>query len=299
MVNKNNYKYDFYYYFGKKYKKNQVKIQNNLYKIQNLIDNKNNNDPFDLFFNFDDNLILSETIKHSKFFNEFGIVLSISDGIARVYGLNKVKSGELVIFSDSKSLIKGMALNLETNIVGIVVFGNDKEIKENDFVVRSNSIINIPVGKHLLGTVLNSLGENLDNNTFNDIDFNYQRIEAKAPGIITRESVKEPLQTGIKAIDSMVPIGKGQRELIIGDRQTGKTAIAIDTILNQKTNYQKNDPMFCIYVAIGQKRSTVAQLVETLKKYNSLEYSIIVAATASETAPMQFLAPYAGCTLGE
>jgi len=293
------YNHNFFHYFGKKYKKSHVKIQNNLYLIQNIINNKNNNDPFDLFFNFDDNLILSETIKHAKFFNEFGIILSISDGIARVYGLNKVKSGELVIFSDSKSLIKGMALNLETNVVGIVIFGNDKEIKENDFVIRSNNIINIPVGKHLLGSVLNSLGENLDNNNFNDIEFNYQRIEAKAPGIITRESVKEPLQTGIKAIDGMVPIGRGQRELIIGDRQTVKTAIVIDTILNQKNNFKKNNPMYCIYVAIGQKRSTVAQLVEILKKHNALEYTIIVAATASETAPMQFLAPYAGCTLGE
>ena len=291
--------HDFHWSFGKKYRSKPISLDNDQYIFAEL-QNNNNYDPFDLFFNFEDNIIINEMVKDNSFFKEFGIVLSINDGIARVYGLNEVKSGELVIFSESENLIKGMALNLEKNVVGVVIFGNDREIKENDFVVRSNSIINIPVGKHLLGSVLNSLGEYLDN-TESDLnnDYEYKKIELKAPGIITRESVKEPLQTGIKAIDGMVPIGRGQRELIIGDRQTGKTAIAIDAILNQKTNYKNNNPMFCIYVAIGQKRSTIAQIVETLKKYNSLEYSIIVAASASETAPMQFLAPYAGCTIGE
>lgn len=286
----------FHMNFGKKYRKT-LWVENQYYIFDNF-DNYNF-DSFDLFFNFDENIIINEMMKDEQFFKEFGIVLSVNDGIARVFGLNDVKSGELVTFSESESLIKGMALNLEKNIVGVVIFGNDREIKENDFVVRSNNIINIPVGKHLLGSVLNSLGENLDDNEIIDENIEYRRIEVKAPGIITRESVKEPLQTGIKAIDGMVPIGRGQRELIIGDRQTGKTAIAIDTILNQRINYQNNTPIFCIYVAVGQKRSTIAQIVETLKKYNSLEYSIIVAASASETAPMQFLAPYAGCTIGE
>jgi len=288
---------DFHLNFSKRNKKSLI-VENQNYIFDSI--NQNNFDPFDLFFDFDENTFIHELGIDNEFFKEFGIVLSINDGIARVYGLNEVKSGELVIFSESESLIKGMALNLEKNIVGVVIFGNDREIKENDFVIRSNSIINIPVGKHLLGTVLNSLGENLDNNEITIEDnIEYKRIELKAPGIIARESVKEPLQTGIKAIDGMVPIGRGQRELIIGDRQTGKTAIAIDAILNQKYNYKNNNPIFCIYVAIGQKRSTIAQIVETLKKYNSLEYSIIVAASASETAPMQFLAPYAGCTIGE
>lgn len=288
---------DFHLNFSKRHKK-KIVIDNQNYIFDSI--NQNNFDPFDLFFDFDENVFIDELGIDNEFFKEFGVVLSINDGIARVYGLTEVKSGELVIFSESESLIKGMALNLEKNIVGVVIFGNDREIKENDFVIRSNSIINIPVGKHLLGTVLNSLGENLDNNEINIEDnIEYKRIELKAPGIIARESVKEPLQTGIKAIDGMVPIGRGQRELIIGDRQTGKTAIAIDAILNQKYNYKNNNPIFCIYVAIGQKRSTIAQIVETLKKYNSLEYSIIVAASASETAPMQFLAPYAGCTIGE
>jgi proton translocating ATP synthase F1 alpha subunit len=258
-------------------------------------------EPYALFYNFDEEAILKDMADHSKFFKEFGLVLSISDGIARIYGLNNIQSGELVIFCETKELIKGMALNLESNVVGVVIFGNDREIKEKDIVVRSNTIINVPVGLYLLGNVFNSLGENLNETSLNQQqkEKEHQRIELKAPGIISRESVKEPLQTGIKAIDSMVPIGRGQRELIIGDRQTGKTAIALDTILNQRLLFDQKKPIYCIYVAVGQKRSTIAQIVEKLKKHNALKYSIIVAASASESAPMQFLAPYAGCTIGE
>jgi F0F1-type ATP synthase alpha subunit len=324
-----NYDHNLYYFFGKKYRKSPLVFKNEMYIIENSL--QNNNEPFDLFFDFTEDSLNNELLKHSRFFDEFGIILSISDGIARVYGLNKVKSGELVIFSESANYIKGMALNLETNLVGVVVFGNDREIKENQFVIRSKNIISIPVGFHLLGTVLNSLGEQLDNDMdvvenddvvgdeyslsdneessestiedgddefYTDEEIELRRIEVKAPGIIARESVKQPLQTGIKAIDGMVPIGRGQRELIIGDRQTGKTAIALDTILNQKVDFE-NNPVYCIYVAVGQKRSTIAQFVEILKKYDSFKYSIVVAASASETAPMQFLAPYSGCTLGE
>jgi proton translocating ATP synthase F1 alpha subunit len=234
-------------------------------------------------------------------FNDIGIVKSIGDGIAKVYGLNHILTGELVEF-DTEPTIKGMALNLENDEVGIVVFGNDKNILQGNIVKRTKTILNLSVGKHLLGKVLNSLGEVIDGTLLNIPDnVETYQIETKAPGIITRESVKEPLQTGIKAIDSMIPIGKGQRELIIGDRQTGKTAIAIDTIINQNNLNKINieNKVYCIYVAIGQKRSTVAQIVKKLNTYNSFENTIIVCATASDSAPLQFLAPYSGCTLGE
>lgn len=235
-------------------------------------------------------------------FNDIGIVKSIGDGIAKVYGLKNILTGELVEF-DTKPIIKGMALNLENDEVGIVVFGNDKNILQGNIVKRTKTILNISVGEHLLGSVLNSLGETIDGTILNPSSTSeiYQ-IETKAPGIITRESVKEPLQTGIKAIDSMIPIGKGQRELIIGDRQTGKTAIALDTIINQNNlnqNNLDNSQVYCIYVAIGQKRSTVAQIVKKLNLYNSFKNTIIVCATASDSAPLQFLAPYSGCTIGE
>ena len=230
--------------------------------------------------------------------NEQGNVLSIGDGIARVYGLYNVKAGEMVEFPTG---MKGMALNLENNLVGVVIFGNDRDIKEGDIVKRTNTIVDISVGKELLGRVVDALGNPIDGKGKLKSDTR-KRVEVKAPGIITRFSVSEPMQTGIKAVDSMVPIGRGQRELIIGDRQTGKTAIAIDTILNQRDlNIQgkENEKLYCVYVAIGQKRSTVAQIVSTLMKENAFIYTSIVAATASDAAPLQFLAPYSGCTVGE
>ena len=230
--------------------------------------------------------------------NEIGRVLSVGDGIARVYGLNRIQAGEMVEFAAG---IQGMALNLEYDNVGIVVFGSDYAIKEGDVVKRTGSIVDVPVGRGMLGRVVDALGNPIDGKgAISDVV--RSRVEVKAPGIIPRKSVHEPMQTGIKAVDSLVPIGRGQRELIIGDRQTGKTAIAIDTILNQKSINSGSDEsakLYCIYVAVGQKRSTVAQLVKVLAENDALQYSIIVAATASDPAPLQFLAPYSGCAMGE
>jgi F-type H+-transporting ATPase subunit alpha len=229
---------------------------------------------------------------------EVGQVLSIGDGIARVYGLDKVQAGELVEFPNGE---KGLALNLESDNVGVVVFGDDSHISEGDTVKRTNAIVDVPVGRGLLGRVVDALGEPIDGKG-PLTDVTRARVDIKAPGIVPRRSVHEPVQTGLKAIDSLVPIGRGQRELIIGDRQTGKTAVAIDAVLNQKQNNSGTDEkvkLYCIYVAIGQKRSTVAQIVKTLQDYGALEYSIVVAATASEPAPLQYIAPYAGCAMGE
>lgn len=230
--------------------------------------------------------------------DEKGRVLSIGDGIARVYGLNNIQAGEMVEFSSG---VKGMALNLENDNVGVVIFGSDRIIKEGDIVKRTGAIVDVPVGRELLGRVVDGLGNPIDGKgPLNTAE--RKRVEIKAPGIIARKSVHEPMQTGLKAVDSLVPIGRGQRELIIGDRQTGKTAIAIDTIINQKfvnAGGDESKKLYCIYVAIGQKRSTVAQIVRILEEAGALPYTIIVAATASEAAPLQFLAPYTGCTLGE
>ena len=229
---------------------------------------------------------------------EVGQVLSVGDGIARVYGLDKVQAGEMVEFPGG---IKGMALNLETDNVGVVIFGDDRTIKEGDTVKRTGAIVDVPVGKGLLGRVVNSLGEPIDGKGPVE-STERRRVEVKAPGIIPRQSVHEPVQSGLKAIDSLVPVGRGQRELIIGDRQTGKTAVAIDTIINQKfvnAGDDESKKLYCIYVAIGQKRSTVAQIVKTLEDNGALDYTIVVSSTASEPAPLQFLAPYAGCTMGE
>ncbi len=230
---------------------------------------------------------------------ETGQVLSVGDGIARVFGLQNVMAGELVEFPSAG--IKGMALNLETDNVGIVVFGDDTRIREGDTVTRTRDIVDVPVGRGLLGRVVNGLGEPIDGKG-PLTDVKRTRVEVKAPGIIPRKSVNEPMQTGLKAIDALIPIGRGQRELVIGDRQTGKTAVVIDTIINQKginAGTDEGAKLYCIYVAIGQKRSTVAQLVRTLEENGALEYSIVVAATASDPAPMQFLAPYTGCAMGE
>jgi F-type H+-transporting ATPase subunit alpha len=229
---------------------------------------------------------------------ETGQVLSVGDGIARVFGLQNVMSGELVEFPSAG--LQGMALNLETDNVGVVVFGDDRTIREGDTVSRTGRIVDVPVGKGLLGRVVDGLGQPIDGK--GPITGERKLVEVKAPGIIPRKSVHEPMQTGIKAIDALIPIGRGQRELVIGDRQTGKTAVIIDTILNQKGSNAGDDEskkLYCIYVAIGQKRSTVAQLVRTLEENGAMEYSIVVAATASDPAPMQFLAPYTGCTMGE
>jgi F-type H+/Na+-transporting ATPase subunit alpha len=230
---------------------------------------------------------------------EVGTVMSIGDGVARAYGLDHVQSGEMVEFTDGT---KGMVLNLESDNVGIVIFGDDRNIKEGDTVKRTGEIVSVPVGKGLLGRVVNALGEPIDGKGPIDSTESYP-IERKAPGVIDRQSVSQPMQTGIKSIDALVPIGRGQRELIIGDRQTGKTAVAMDAILNQRfanaAATDDKDKMFCIYVAIGQKRSTVAQIVKTLEENGALEYTIVVAATASDPAPLQFLAPYAGCAMGE
>lgn len=229
---------------------------------------------------------------------EVGQVLSVGDGVARVYGLDQVQAGEMVEFDDGT---KGMALNLETDNVGVVIFGDDRNIKEGATVKRTGDIVDVPVGKGLLGRVVDGLGNPIDGKGAIEGD-ERSLAEVKAPGIIPRQSVSEPMQTGLKAIDALVPIGRGQRELIIGDRQTGKTAVAIDAILNQKQVNQGSDEkrkLYCIYVAVGQKRSSVAQVVRTLEEYGAMEYTIIVAATASEPAPMQFLAPYAGCAMGE
>ncbi|MES1991455.1 MAG: F0F1 ATP synthase subunit alpha [Pseudomonadota bacterium] len=230
--------------------------------------------------------------------SEIGQVLSVGDGIARVYGLDNVQAGEMVEFPGG---VRGMALNLESDNVGVVIFGNDRDIKEGDTVKRTGSIVDVPVGKGLLGRVVDPLGNPIDGKG-PIVSDERRRVDVKAPGIIPRKSVHEPMQTGLKAIDALIPIGRGQRELIIGDRQTGKTAIAIDAILNQKPLNQgtdENAKLYCIYVAIGQKRSTVAQIVKTLEENGALQYTIIVAATASEPAPLQFLAPFAGCTMGE
>ncbi|HWG79627.1 MAG TPA: F0F1 ATP synthase subunit alpha [Stellaceae bacterium] len=229
---------------------------------------------------------------------EVGQVLSVGDGIARIYGLDKVQAGEMVEFPSG---VKGMALNLETDNVGVVIFGDDSGIREGDTVKRTGAIVDVPVGKGLLGRVVDALGNPIDGKGPLE-DVKRTRVEVKAPGIIPRRSVHEPVQTGLKAIDALVPVGRGQRELIIGDRQTGKTAVAIDAFLNQKTVNAAGDEkrkLYCVYVAVGQKRSTVAQIVKTLQDYGALDYSIVVAATASEPAPLQFLAPYAGCAMGE
>ena len=245
--------------------------------------------------------ILKEQIKNfgqEAEVSEIGQVLSIGDGIARVFGLDNVQAGEMVEFSGG---IQGMALNLEVDNVGIVVFGEDREIREGDIVKRTGTIVEVPVGKGLLGRVVDGLGNPIDGKG-PIASTERRRVDVKAPGILPRKSVHEPMQTGLKAIDALIPIGRGQRELIIGDRQTGKTAVALDTILNQKAVNATGDEsqkLYCVYVAVGQKRSTVAQFVKVLEENGALEYSIIVAATASDPAPMQFLAPYTGCAMGE
>ncbi|WP_423142654.1 F0F1 ATP synthase subunit alpha [Parablastomonas sp. CN1-191] len=229
---------------------------------------------------------------------EVGSVLSVGDGIARIHGLDKVQAGEMVEFAGG---VKGMALNLEADNVGVVIFGSDSEIKEGDQVKRTETIVDVPVGKGLLGRVVDALGNPIDGK--GPIEgAERKRVEVKAPGIIPRQSVHEPVQTGLKAIDALVPVGRGQRELIIGDRQTGKTAVAIDTFINQKqanAGTDESKKLYCIYVAVGQKRSTVAQIVRQLEENGAMEYTIVVAATASEPAPLQYLAPYTGCTMGE
>ncbi len=230
--------------------------------------------------------------------SEIGQVLSVGDGIARIHGLDKVQAGEMVEFPGG---IKGMALNLEADNVGVVIFGNDRDIKEGDTVKRTGSIVDVPVGKGLLGRVVDPLGNPLDGKG-PIASTERRRVDVKAPGIIPRRSVHEPMQTGLKSVDSLIPVGRGQRELIIGDRQTGKTAIALDTIINQKgvnATGDEKQKLYCIYVAIGQKRSNVAQIVKTLEQFGAMEYTIVVAATASDPAPLQFLAPFAGCTFGE
>ncbi len=246
--------------------------------------------------------IIKDKIANSKMevdISQVGQVLSVGDGIARVYGLDKVQAGELVEF---ESGVKGMALNLEEDNVGVVIFGSDQEIKEGDMVKRTDQIVSVPVGKELLGRVVDALGEPIDG--LGPIKAKeFSRSEVKAPGIIPRRSVHEPMQTGLKVVDSLIPIGRGQRELIIGDRQTGKTAIILDTIINQKkindAAKSEKDKLYCVYVAVGQKRSTVAQVVKTLKDYGAMDYTIVVAATASDPAPMQYIAPYSGCAMGE
>jgi F-type H+/Na+-transporting ATPase subunit alpha len=230
--------------------------------------------------------------------SEIGQVLSVGDGIARVYGLDKVQAGEMVEFPGG---IRGMALNLETDNVGVVIFGDDRSIKEGDTVKRTGAIVDVPIGKGLLGRVVDGLGNPIDGKGPIKAD-KRSRVDVKAPGIIPRKSVHEPMATGLKAVDALIPIGRGQRELIIGDRQTGKTAVALDTILNQKPLNKGTDEsqkLYCVYVAVGQKRSTVAQFVKVLEDNGALEYSIVVAATASDPAPMQFLAPFTGCAMGE
>ncbi|OYV32062.1 MAG: F0F1 ATP synthase subunit alpha, partial [Acidocella sp. 20-61-6] len=230
---------------------------------------------------------------------ETGQVLSVGDGIARIFGLTNVMAGELIEFPSAG--IKGMALNLELDNVGAVIFGDDRQIREGDMVTRTGEIVDVPVGKGLLGRVVDALGNPIDGK--GPIQFTERKlVETKAPGIIPRKSVHEPMQTGVKSIDVLIPIGRGQRELIIGDRQTGKSAIVMDTIINQKeanAGTDESKKLYCIYVAIGQKRSTVAQLVRTLEEQGVMDYCTVVAATASDPAPMQFLAPYTGCTMGE
>jgi F-type H+-transporting ATPase subunit alpha len=245
--------------------------------------------------------ILKEEIKNfgtDSEITEVGQVLSIGDGIARIHGLDNVQAGEMVAFAEGT---KGMALNLEDDNVGVVLFGSDSAIKEGDTVKRTNTIVDVPVGKSLLGRVVDALGNPIDGK--GNIEFDTRsRIEVKAPGIIPRKSVSEPMQTGLKAIDSLIPVGRGQRELIIGDRQTGKTAIAIDAIINQKSINEGNDEskkLYCVYVGIGQKRSSIAQIVKTLEEAGAMEYTTVVSASASDAAPLQFLAPYTGCSIAE
>jgi len=231
--------------------------------------------------------------------SEIGKVLSVGDGIARVYGLDNVQAGEMVEFEDGS---KGMALNLENDNVGVVIFGDDRKIKEGATIKRTNAIVDVPVGKELLGRVVDGLGNPIDGKGALSSKVQRKRVEVKAPGIIPRQSVSEPMQTGLKSIDTLIPVGRGQRELIIGDRQTGKTAVAIDAIINQKKINESDDEkkkLYCVYVAVGQKRSTVAQIAKTLEEAGALKYTTIVAATASDAAPLQFLAPYTGCTIGE
>ena len=246
--------------------------------------------------------LLKEQIKNfgeKAEISEIGKVLSVGDGIARVYGLDNVEAGEMVEFEDGS---KGMALNLESDNVGVVIFGDDRKIKEGSTVKRTGSIVDAPVGKELLGRVVDGLGNPIDGKGNLSEKIKRQRVEVKAPGIIPRQSVSEPMQTGLKAIDTLIPVGRGQRELIIGDRQTGKTAVAIDAIINQKSINESDDEkkkLYCIYVAIGQKRSTVAQIVKTLEDAGAMKYTTVVSATASDAAPLQFLAPYTGCTIGE
>ena len=245
--------------------------------------------------------ILKEQIKgfdQKSEVSEIGQVLSVGDGIARIYGLDNVQAGEMVEFPGG---IRGMALNLEEDNVGAVVFGSDRDIREGDTVKRTGDIVSVPVGKGLLGRVVDPLGNPLDGKGPIEAEAN-MKVDVKAPGIIPRKSVHEPMQTGLKAVDALIPVGRGQRELVIGDRQTGKTAIAIDAILNQKAINDGDDEsakLYCVYVAIGQKRSTVAQIVKTLEENDAMKYSIVVAATASEAAPLQFLAPFTGCTMAE
>ena len=227
--------------------------------------------------------------------NEVGTVISVGDGIANVYGLNEVQAGEMVTFSCG---IKGMALNLNNTSVGIVIFGDDRQILEGDVVKRTGAIVEVGVGKDLLGRVVDGLGEPIDGKGAVKHDAS-TLVEVKAPGIIPRQSVNEPMQTGIKAVDALVPIGRGQRELVIGDRQTGKTAIAIDTIINNKPTADTKDQLYCVYVGVGQKRSSIAQLVGQLEEDDAMGHTIVVAATASDAAPLQFLAPYTGAAIGE
>lgn len=236
----------------------------------------------------------SQFAESAASFDEVGKVVSVGDGIARVYGLNKVQAGEMVVFSSG---LRGMALNLEDSNVGVVIFGDDRSILEGDSVKRTGAIVDVPVGPELLGRVVDGLGEPIDGKG-PIVSKQRSRAEVKAPGIIPRKSVHQPMPTGLKAVDALIPIGRGQRELIIGDRQTGKTAIAIDTIINQKTKDAENR-LYCIYVGVGQKRSTIAQLVGTLEDYDAMGHTIVVAATASDSAPLQFLAPYTGCAMGE
>ncbi len=239
--------------------------------------------------NFDSKASLDET----------GTVLVVGDGIARVYGLHNAQSGELVAFEKADTTITGIVLNLEEDNVGVVLLGDSKTLKEGDLCKRTGRIASIKVGEGLLGRVINTLGEPIDGKGHIEGDLYEMPIERKAPGVIFRQPVKEPLQTGLKAVDAMIPIGRGQRELIIGDRQTGKTAIAIDTIINQKEFYEKGEPVYCIYVAIGQKGSTVANIVKTLSENGAMPYTTVVAATASDAAAMQFYAPFAGAAIGE
>lgn len=244
-------------------------------------------------------ILSSSEASSSSELDETGKVLAVGDGIARVYGLNNIQAEELVQFSSG---VKGMALNLEPGQVGVVLFGSDRLVKEGEIVKRTGKIVDVPVGPAMLGRVVDALGQPIDGKGPIETK-TFSRAQVKAPGILPRRSVHEPMQTGLKAVDALVPIGRGQRELIIGDRQTGKTAVALDTILNQKRwNNEQSDEskkLYCVYVAIGQKRSTVAQLVQTLEQHDALKYSIIVAATASEAAPLQYLAPFTAASIGE